>query len=87
MPKFSIETSDEPAPKPAMDQIPAATKGAAASIPTSYVVPIANPVNLNVVPVPGEFTYEYGLEVLFSLNLILYPRKVESETAVQDISI
>lgn len=37
MPKFSIETSDEPAPKPAMDQIPAATKGAAASIPTSYV--------------------------------------------------
>jgi hypothetical protein len=35
MPKFSIETSDEP--KPAMDQIPAATKGAAASIPTAYV--------------------------------------------------
>jgi len=38
MPKFgNISVDDEPeAPKPAMDQIPAATKGAAASIPTSY---------------------------------------------------
>jgi hypothetical protein len=38
MPKFgSQDPSAEPeAPKPAMDMIPAATKGAAASIPTNY---------------------------------------------------
>jgi hypothetical protein len=36
MPKFNTNTEEEAAPKPAMDQIPAATKGAAASIPTSY---------------------------------------------------
>jgi hypothetical protein len=34
MPKFTVETDE---PKPAMDQIPPATKGAAASIPTTYV--------------------------------------------------
>ena len=32
MPKFGNLGDDEPAPKPAMDEIPAATKGAAASI-------------------------------------------------------
>lgn len=37
MPKFSIETNDEPPARPAMDQIPPATKGAAASIPSAYV--------------------------------------------------
>ena len=38
MPKFGISYEDEPSvAKPAMDQIPAATKGAAAQIPTSYV--------------------------------------------------
>ena len=38
MPKFGTTTDDEPiVAKPAMDQIPAATKGAAASIPTTYV--------------------------------------------------
>ena len=38
MPKFGTPDPDaEPeAPKPAMDQIPAATKGAAASIPTTF---------------------------------------------------
>ncbi len=36
MPRFTLET-DEPTPKPAMDQLPPATKGAAASIPTNYV--------------------------------------------------
>jgi hypothetical protein len=35
MPKFSIETADEP--KPAMDQLPPATKGAGASIQTNWV--------------------------------------------------
>ena len=34
MPKFSIETDE---PKPAMDMIPPATKGAAASIPSTYI--------------------------------------------------
>jgi hypothetical protein len=34
MPKFSIETDE---PKPAMDQLPPATKGAGASIPTNWV--------------------------------------------------
>ena len=34
MPRFSIETDE---PKPAMDMIPPATKGAAASIPSTYV--------------------------------------------------
>jgi len=36
MPRFTLET-DEPTPKPAMDMLPPATKGAAASIPTNYV--------------------------------------------------
>jgi len=35
MPKFG--TTDEPIAKPAMDEIPPATKGAGASIPTTYV--------------------------------------------------
>jgi hypothetical protein len=35
MPKFG--TIDEPIAKPAMDEIPPATKGAGASIPTTYV--------------------------------------------------
>jgi hypothetical protein len=35
MPKFG--SNDEPVAKPAMDEIPPATKGAAASIPTTYV--------------------------------------------------
>ena len=35
MPKFG--TADEPIARPAMDEIPPATKGAAASIPTTYV--------------------------------------------------
>jgi hypothetical protein len=35
MPKFG--STDEPIAKPAMDEIPPATKGAAASIPTAYV--------------------------------------------------
>jgi hypothetical protein len=41
MPKFgTTDPEAEPeAPKPAMDQIPAATKGAAAAIPTSYSGP------------------------------------------------
>ena len=34
MPRFTVETDE---PKPAMDMIPPATKGAAASIPTNYV--------------------------------------------------
>jgi hypothetical protein len=34
MPKFTVETDE---PKPAMDMIPAATKGSAAAIPTTYV--------------------------------------------------
>lgn len=38
MPRFSIDT-DEPAPKPAMDQLPPATKGAGASIQTNWVDP------------------------------------------------
>ena len=37
MPKFGTTIDDEPTvAKPAMDQLPAATKGAAASIPTTY---------------------------------------------------
>lgn len=37
MAKFATITDDEPiVAKPAMDQLPAATKGAAASIPTTY---------------------------------------------------
>jgi hypothetical protein len=39
MPKFGATvsiSSDEPSTRPAMDQIPAATKGSAASIPTDY---------------------------------------------------
>jgi hypothetical protein len=37
MAKFATTTDDEPTvAKPAMDQLPAATKGAAASIPTTY---------------------------------------------------
>ena len=39
MPKFGATvsiSSDEPPTRPAMDEIPAATKGAAASIPTDY---------------------------------------------------
>lgn len=37
MAKFGTTTDDEPiVAKPAMDQLPAATKGAAASIPTTY---------------------------------------------------
>ena len=36
MPKFGQQDLDEPVAKPAMDEIPAATKGAAASIPTNY---------------------------------------------------
>ena len=37
MPKFGTTIDDEPiVAKPAMDQLPAATKGAAASIPTTY---------------------------------------------------
>ena len=35
MPKFG--TTDEPVAKPAMDEIPPATKGAGAAIPTTYV--------------------------------------------------
>jgi hypothetical protein len=35
MPKFG--TTDEPIAKPAMDEIPPATKGAGAAIPTTYV--------------------------------------------------
>ena len=35
MPKFSNNTDDEPVAKPAMDQLPPATKGAAASIDQS----------------------------------------------------
>jgi hypothetical protein len=35
MPKFG--TTDEPIAKPAMDEIPPATKGAGATIPTTYV--------------------------------------------------
>jgi hypothetical protein len=35
MPKFG--STDEPVAKPAMDEIPAATKGAAAAIPTAFV--------------------------------------------------
>ena len=38
MPRFSIET-DEPAPKPAMDMLPPATKGAGAAIQTNWVDP------------------------------------------------
>ena len=38
MPRFSIDT-DEPAPKPAMDMLPPATKGAGASIQTNWVDP------------------------------------------------
>jgi len=34
MPKFTVETDE---PKPAMDQIPPATKGAGAAIPTTYI--------------------------------------------------
>ena len=34
MPRFTVDTDE---PKPAMDMIPPATKGAAASIPTNYV--------------------------------------------------
>ena len=34
MPKFTVETDE---PKPAMDQIPPATKGAGASIQTTYI--------------------------------------------------
>jgi hypothetical protein len=34
MPRFTVETDE---PKPAMDMIPPATKGAAASIPTNYI--------------------------------------------------
>jgi len=36
MPKFGLPDEDA-APKPAMDQLPAATKGAAAAIPTTYI--------------------------------------------------
>ena len=36
MPKFGLP-DEEAAPKPAMDQLPPATKGAAAAIPTTYV--------------------------------------------------
>jgi len=38
MAKFDVANpdDDEPVPKPAMDQIPAATKGAAVAIPTMY---------------------------------------------------
>jgi hypothetical protein len=36
MPKFGLP-DEETAPKPAMDQLPPATKGAAAAIPTTYV--------------------------------------------------
>jgi hypothetical protein len=45
MPKFgNISVDDEPvASKPAMDQLPPATKGAAASIPTSYSGSFSNP--------------------------------------------
>jgi hypothetical protein len=42
MPKFGATvsiSSDEPFTRPAMDQIPAATKGSAASIPTEYTSP------------------------------------------------
>ena len=42
MPKFGATvsiSSDEPSTRPAMDQIPAATKGSAASIPTEYTSP------------------------------------------------
>lgn len=39
MPKFG-STDNEPVAKPAMDEIPPATKGAAASIPTAYVDPM-----------------------------------------------
>jgi hypothetical protein len=35
MPKFG--TTDEPVAKPAMDEIPPATKGAGAAIPTTYI--------------------------------------------------
>lgn len=37
MPKFNTETNNDPSAKPAMDQIPPATKGAGASIPSTYV--------------------------------------------------
>ena len=37
MPKFGLPDEEPAAAKPAMDMIPPATKGAAASIPTSYV--------------------------------------------------
>jgi hypothetical protein len=36
MPRFTVDT-DEPTPKPAMDQLPPATKGAGASIQTNWV--------------------------------------------------
>ena len=58
-----------------------------AAISTEYTVPIANPLSLNDVPGPGESTYEYALLVPFSLNLILYPLSVASDTADQDKSI
>lgn len=37
MPKFGTPDEEPVAPKPAMDQIPAATKGAASVIPTTYI--------------------------------------------------
>jgi len=37
MPKFGLPDEEPVAPKPAMDQIPAATKGAAAAIPTTFI--------------------------------------------------
>ena len=44
MPKFgTTDPNAEPAAKPAMDEIPAATKGAAASIPTNYSGPSFGP--------------------------------------------
>ena len=49
MPRFSIETDE---PKPAMDMIPPATKGAGASIQTNYVdtSPIGGRTALGYVP-------------------------------------
>ena len=37
MPKFGLPDDEPVAAKPAMDQIPAATKGAAAAIATTFV--------------------------------------------------